>query len=419
MELSLSIIILAAIPLFLGLILLELRADYKKKTGFYRFNDAINSLQLGIMSRVTNVLLALIPFSFYVYFYQNFRLFELSYDSYLVWFLALVGYDLAYYWIHRFSHTVNIMWGSHVVHHSSEEYNLTTALRQTSTPAIFAWIIVSPLALLGIPPDMLVISASLNLVYQFWVHTRHIDKMPIWYEAIFVTPSHHRVHHALNKDYSDKNFAGIFILWDKLFGTFQTEKVDTPVVFGISSQLASWNPIKANFQVYANLWQDFKVTKGMKSKLKVWLSPPSWRSLEAKHLNIRRYVTSKNITKYETKLTTGQGFYILIQHVFNIILVFVWLINLSLFSTLQLLLGGIFGIFSLYVISTLQECKTYALLLEVLRLVFTSILLWILIPYEWIGKVISLSFCLLSLILLFGFYYKQDTHRNMSKTINR
>lgn len=395
-----NIIIMIAIPFFLFLIGLELWVDHRRKTGFYRFNDAINSLQLGILSRISGVLLGLIPFTFYVYFYQNWHFFEISLSNYLAWFLAFVAYDLVYYWVHRLSHTVNVMWGSHVVHHSSEEYNLTTALRQTSTPAIFAWVISAPLAFIGVPPEMLVACASLNLVYQFWVHTRHIDKMPAWYEAVFVTPSHHRVHHALNRDYIDKNYAGVLILWDKIFGSFQAEKEDTPVVFGISSQLGSWDPIKANFRVYVNLWQDFKVTKGLKNKLKVWLSPPSWRSLEAKKLVPRRYITTKNMVKFDIELTGGQKSYVLFQHVSVIIMTLIWLLSLTSFSTGFLVGTCLFAIFSLFAISALQENKSYAQIIEGLRILISSGLIWNLSPHPTIGIAIGLVYGVFSFALL-------------------
>ena len=395
---------MVAIPFFLLLIGLELWLDHKRKTGFYRFNDAITSLQLGILSRVSGVLIGLIPFTFYVYFYQNWKLFDVSTSSYLAWLLAFIAYDLVYYWVHRLSHTINIMWGSHVVHHSSEEYNLTTALRQTSTPAVFAWVISAPLAFIGVPPEMLVTCASLNLVYQFWVHTRHIKKMPAWYEAVFVTPSHHRVHHALNRDYIDKNYAGVLILWDKLFGSFQQEKEDTPVVFGISSQLASWNPLKANYRAYVNLWKDFKVTKGVKNKLKVWLSPPSWRSLEAKEVEPRRYCTSKNLVKYNTIMTGGQRVYVLFQHISTIVLTLIWLLKLPALSIYLLLLTCGFAIFSLVSISNLQENKAYAVTLETLRLGTFCGIIWFLIPAQEIALTIGTLYVGVSFLLLHSKY---------------
>ena len=386
-----STLILIAIPFFLFLIVFELVVDRRRKTGFYRFNDAISSLQLGVLSRVTRILYSLIPFSFYVYFYHNWRWFDWPETSFWLWLFAFIGYDLVYYWIHRLSHRINIMWASHVVHHSSEEYNLTTALRQTSTPAVFAWIVVAPLAILGVPPSVVAVCAALNLLYQFWVHTRHIDKMPSWFEAIFVTPSHHRVHHALNRDYIDKNFAGVFILWDVLFASFQAEKSDTPVVFGISSQLANCNPIAANVQVYLSLYQDSVVTRGWRNKIKVWLSPPSWRSEQAKQQVPRSYVTTKTMKKYDPVLTNGQKSYLLVQHIMTLILTFSWLLSLANFSTAFLLLGCAFAIYNLYVIGELQQTRPLAISLETLRLLLLALVLWSLMP----ATIWSLTFALI------------------------
>jgi sterol desaturase/sphingolipid hydroxylase (fatty acid hydroxylase superfamily) len=388
--------------MFLILIAIEITLDVKRKTGYYRLNDAISSMQLGILSRVSGVLIGLIPFTFYVFFYQNFRLFDLPQEHYLVWALAFIGYDLVYYWVHRLSHRINIMWGSHVVHHSSEEYNLTTALRQTSTPAIFAWIIVSPLAIFGVAPELLVASASLNLVYQFWVHTRHVKKMPAWFEAVFVTPSHHRVHHALNRDYIDKNFAGVLILWDKIFGSFQEEKDDTPVVFGISSQLGSWNPIWANFQVYLNLFQDAKVTSGFFNKLKVLLSPPSYRSEEAKQQNPRKYITTKSMVKYEVSLNKGQQGYLLFQHIAILAMTFGWLLSLKSFDLAMLVSTCLFGIYTLFTISTLQENRAFSFVLEFVRLAITGVLLSYFLPSEFLY--LTLAYSMLSAVWLYLAY---------------
>lgn len=402
--------------MFLVLIAIEMAVDAKRKTGYYRLNDAINSMQLGILSRVSGVLIGLIPFTFYVYFYQNFRLFDLPQEHYLVWALAFIGYDLVYYWVHRLSHRINIMWGSHVVHHSSEEYNLTTALRQTSTPAIFAWMIVAPLAFLGVSPELLLASASLNLVYQFWVHTRHVKKMPAWFEAIFVTPSHHRVHHALNRDYIDKNFAGVLILWDKLFGSFQEEKDDTPVVFGISSQLASWNPIWANVQVYSNLFKDAKVTPGIKNKLKVLLSPPSYRSEEAKKYNPRKYVTTKSLVKYDVNLNKGQQGYLLFQHFAILAMTFGWLLSLKQFDFTLLISTCLFAIYTLFTVSTLQENRAFAFVLELVRLTLTGVLLWYFLPVNFVY--LALGYILLSAIWLYLAYGLSNDREVVSTELN-
>ncbi len=158
--------------------------------------------------------------------------------------MAFVVYDFCYYWLHRLGHERNILWAAHSVHHQSEEYNLSTALRQTSTGFLLSWIFYLPLAVLGVPLAVFITVAALNLLYQFWVHTRHIPKLG-WYEGFFVTPSNHRAHHAQNPLYMDRNYGGVFILWDRLFGTFQQEDDAEPPVFGVTRPLASWNPLWA------------------------------------------------------------------------------------------------------------------------------------------------------------------------------
>ena len=270
-------LIIYAIPLFFAFILLELWLDWRKQKLTYRFNDALNSLNLGMMSQITAVALKTIQISFYVLIYQNISPIQLGLDSMWVWAFAFIAYDFSYYWFHRMSHEINVLWAGHVVHHQSEEYNLTTALRQTSG-GFFGFMFYLPMALIGIDPYMLVTVGSLNLIYQFWVHTRHIKRMPAWYEAIFVTPSHHRVHHAQNPLYMNKNHGGVFILWDKWFGTFQAELDNEPVIFGITKPLASWNPIWANIDTYWALAKDSWRTERWQDKIAVWFKKTGWRA---------------------------------------------------------------------------------------------------------------------------------------------
>jgi len=208
-------IILYAIPIFFLLIAIELITERVRGTDYYRVNDSLTSLATGIINQIVNVSKRLIPFTLYVLVEQQFAIFQLG-ESWIVWAFAFVLYDFCYYWNHRMGHEVNILWASHVVHHSSEEYNLTTALRQTGT-GFLGIIFYLPLAVLGFDPVMILSVGALNLVYQFWVHTRHIGKLG-FLEKIFVTPSNHRAHHAQNSVYIDRNYGGVFILWDRLFG---------------------------------------------------------------------------------------------------------------------------------------------------------------------------------------------------------
>ena len=208
----------------------------------------------------------------YAWVYE-YRLFEPSTVG--AWVLGMLGVDFTYYWYHRFCHRVNFAWGTHVVHHQSEEYNLAVALRQSWFGKFFHWIFDLPLALLGVPPAIYATAWSINLLYQFWIHTRAIGKLgPV--EWIFNTPSHHRVHHGCNARYLDSNYAGILIIWDRMFGSFKPEQ-DEPV-YGTVKPLASWNPLWANVQYFFHLASEARATPRAWDKLKVWFAPPEWRS---------------------------------------------------------------------------------------------------------------------------------------------
>ena len=197
-------------------------------------------------------------------------------SHWFTWVLATVLYDFCYYWLHRMGHERTILWAAHVAHHQSEDYNLTTALRQTSTGFLLGWIFYIPMYLVGIPAEVVVTVGSINLIYQFWVHTEHVPKLG-WYEWLFVTPSNHRVHHAQNDIYLDRNYGGLFIIWDRLFGTFREEQDDEPVVFGIRGPLHSWNPVRALTHIYVDMARDSWAASRWQDKLKVWVARTGWR----------------------------------------------------------------------------------------------------------------------------------------------
>lgn len=364
-------IIIMAIPLFLLLIVIELVVDHYRGTKYYRFNDFISSLNIGIFSRITGILKSATAFSVYYLLYQHYALFNLE-PSIALWIFVFVGYDLAYYWSHRFNHRISVMWGSHVVHHSGEEYNLTTALRQSGSISLFGWAAYLPLALLGVSPEMVLACGSLNLIYQFWVHTRHIDKMPSWFETIFVTPSHHRVHHALNRDYIDKNYAGVFIVWDKIFNSFQEEKPEIDIVYGVSHQLKSWNPVWANFQVYRDLLVDSFHTKNWSDKFLVWFKPPGWRPNDVNMSYPRKWVTTKTLKKYDVEVSPKTKLYLLAQFIIFLGLVVIFLVASPSFSVPTNVTLCLVATINLWGFSTIQERKIWATLVEYLRLFVTS-----------------------------------------------
>jgi len=231
---------------------------------------------------------------------------QLSAGAWWVWVAALIGYDFCYYWLHRAGHRVAGLWAAHVVHHQSEDYNLSTALRQTSTGFLFSWIFFLPLAVLGVPPLVFGIVALVDLLYQYWVHTQQIGKLG-WFDRWFCAPSNHRVHHAVNDRYLDKNYGGILIVWDRLFGTFAPEDDREPCVYGTRAPLQSWNPVWANVQVYRELAQDSRRTKSWADKAKVWLKPPGWRPADVAAQWPRPAFDIKRRRRYDPPITEQAG----------------------------------------------------------------------------------------------------------------
>ena len=276
-----SIIITLAVPAFFVLIFIELIYGLVAGKNNYRLNDSFTSISLGLISRYIPLLgLGLQGAAFaYVAQYYNLKLFSSS--SLWVWIFAFFLYDFCYYWMHRLHHEVKVLWATHVVHHHGEEFNLSTALRQTSTGFLWKWIFYLPIFIVGIPPEVFVTVAGINLVYQFWVHTEHIPKLG-WYEYVFVSPSNHRIHHAQNKHYVDANYGGVFIFWDRLFGTYKEELDELKPIYGTAKPLRSWNPFKANLDIFVEMIKDSTRTKSIKNKIKVWFSRPNWRPDDVK-----------------------------------------------------------------------------------------------------------------------------------------
>jgi sterol desaturase/sphingolipid hydroxylase (fatty acid hydroxylase superfamily) len=304
-----------AAPVFLILIAVEFIADRSKRTRYYSLADAINSLSCGIVSTGSRVFFAFIALGVYTWLYDHAAPIHLSTHRWSAWIFAFLLYDLCYYWEHRFGHTINLFWASHVVHHQSEEFNLTTALRQSGTDSFFGWIPFAPMALCGVPIGMYLIVAVIQLFYQFWPHTRVIGKLGAL-DRWIQTPSNHRVHHAQNDVYLDKNYVGVFLIWDHIFGSYQEEIDEEPCLFGIRGQLNSWNPVWANFHYYWAMAKDSWYTRSWMDKLKVWFMNPGWRPADvAARFPKRPYDPRVDFVKFDPPRNVALSAYGLAQFI--------------------------------------------------------------------------------------------------------
>ncbi len=305
---SFQVIVLAT-PVFFLLMGLEFAwglAREKRGTGrnTYRLNDSINSVSLGVLSQLGGVFSKLFTVGIYAGVYSTVALYP-NPEFWNTWYgavLALVFYDFCYYWLHRGGHEIGVLWAAHVVHHQSQDYNLSTALRQTSSGFLFGWIFYLPMALAGVPPVLFGIVALVDLLYQFWVHTEQIGKLG-WFDRVFCSPSNHRVHHAVNDGYLDKNYGGILILWDRLFGSFKEEGVKC--VYGTRGQLNSWDPIWANAEVYWALAKDSWHAGSWADKLRVWVKPPGWRPADVASRFPKPQFELARVTKFDPVLSRG------------------------------------------------------------------------------------------------------------------
>ena len=263
-----------AIPFFILTVIIEVILTVKVKLEEYDFKDSSTSILMGLGNVFLGIIAKAMVLGVFLFLYK-YRIFTVSF-AWWSWILLLFVEDFTYYWFHRISHESRLFWASHVVHHSSKKYNLSTALRQTWSGGFYTFIFWLPLVLIGFHPVMVLVQMSISLIYQYWIHTELIKKMPKWFEAVFNTPSHHRVHHATNPQYLDRNHAGIFIIWDCFFGTFEPE-VEKPV-YGLVKNIETYNPLKIAFIEWYQMFVDFFTSKtSILNKFKYFIKPPGWK----------------------------------------------------------------------------------------------------------------------------------------------
>lgn len=357
-------------PVFFLLIFVELMIGMRRGRNGYRINDSINSLSLGILSQVSGVFMRLLRIGIYAWLVEHVALFHLPADSLWVWVSGLLLYDFCYYWLHRMGHEVNLLWAAHVVHHQSEQYNLSTALRQTSSGALLGWVFYLPMAVLGYPLEVFVVVGLIDLLYQFWVHTEQIGKLG-WFDRVFVSPSNHRVHHAVNDIYLDKNYGGILILWDRLFGTFIEERDDVTIVYGTRSPLRSWNPLWANLEVYKAVWADAWRARRWRDKLAIWFKPPGWKPEDvAQRFPSRPFDLGRPL--YDPQLKRGAQLYCLAQFVVVLLVTTHFLTGYNAMSSVQLAAYALWLGGSLWLVGGMLEGRRAHVVGEAVRLALTA-----------------------------------------------
>jgi sterol desaturase/sphingolipid hydroxylase (fatty acid hydroxylase superfamily) len=402
-----------AIPGFLVLILIEWFFSSRKKVTVYNVFDTVSSLSSGMTNSIKDVLGLSVIIISYSWFYEQLAIFQIQ-TTWITVVIAFICLDFAGYWSHRFEHSINLFWNRHIIHHSSEEFNLACALRQNISAifAIFTFLLI-PAALLGVPPKVIGIVAPLHLFAQFWYHTRLIDKMGIL-EYILVTPSHHRVHHAINDQYIDKNFSQIFIIWDKLFGTFQAELEEEPPVYGVKKQLNTWNPILINFSHLWGMLQDAWRTKSFVDKLKIFFMPTGWRPQDVMDKYPIAYVDQPHqMIKYSSNESTLLKIWSIVQFIITISLMIHLFSQIDQYALVWLIMYGLFLMLNIYSYTSIMDMTKHALFVDTLKIVLiisVGIYLgsWYNIPLWLMALYSGLSFAINSYFIFLEFRWHTD-----------
>ncbi len=357
-----------AIPVFLLLIGIEAFVSWRRGLKINRGVDMISSLSSGMTNIIKDVLGLSIAIVSYTWLVDKIALFDLR-PVWYVYVLAFIAKDFAGYWIHRMEHSVNLFWNRHIIHHSSEEFNLSCALRQSISEVFsFVGLFLLPAAVIGVPAQVIAVIAPVQLFAQFWYHTRLIDKMG-WLEYVIVTPSHHRVHHAINAEYIDRNFSQIFIIWDKLFGTFQPELKDVPPVYGVKRPLHTWNPILISVRHLGLLIRDAWRTQNIRDKIRIWFMPTGWRPADVKdQFPVESVEDVFQMNKYDTRIPDRWLLWSWCQYAVLLMMTLYLFFRFAEIGFPGVLIFGLFLFVSIFSLTATLDRAPYAVWAEGLRL---------------------------------------------------
>lgn len=393
--------IVLSIPIFFILIGVELIIERITHKELYRLPDAIANLSCGTTSQLSGLFLRIFAIGIYQLLFENFALFTLE-KNWLYWVVLFLLVDFAYYWAHRMSHEINLFWGGHVVHHQSEEYNLSVALRQSSLQVVWTFAFNLPIAFLGFETLDFALISAFNTLYQFWIHTETIGKMG-WFEYVFNTPSHHRVHHGRDPKYIDKNHAGSLIIWDKMFGTFQAEE-EKPT-YGITKPLNSWNAAYANISHYVEMGKDLKRIPSLTDKVKYLFKKPGWLPAYLGGYRAAPPIDKQAYKKYDTPAPMMLNLYVLFQYTLCLIGTALFLFNAGVFSLGEKAIISL--LISIVVVNSgvLFEQRSWARYSEWIRIVvYPALLIVISFLNEWSAwlYVLAISYFIISSIWFYA-----------------
>lgn len=364
---------LLVIPFFFIAMGIEWLYAYSRQKDWYRLNDSMNNLVIGLGQQLWSLLSKAFLLGVYLVFYDNYSFFQIP-ATWWSFILCLIVFDFFFYWAHRWGHQVNIFWAAHSVHHQSEEYNLSVALRQSWFHNILAFVIFLPIPLMGFDPKIFGAAAIVHTLYQFPIHTKAIGKLHPWIEYWFNTPSHHRVHHAINPKYIDKNHAGVFMIWDRLFGTFKEEEADDKIYYGITTQLKSWNPVWANTHYFVEMFQKAKAMKWA-DKFKVIFAAPGWMPA---YLGGKLPVPDPNKTgviKYNADTNLFFKVYVVIQYFIMLAGAMMYMIHFKEMSLFYKTVFFLLILITMLISGAIFENKRWVIVAEYARLALVMIAL--------------------------------------------
>ena len=382
-------LIVLSIPIFFVLISAEAIYDYFTGRRYYRLNDALANISCGIFEQITGLFMKVFTVALYLLVYEHFA--QFSVPTSWPWLIVMfVGIDLCYYWAHRHSHTINLFWTGHVVHHQSEDYNLSVALRQGALQKVFTAAYYLPMAILGFDPEWFLAVNAIQTLYQFWIHTELVNKMGV-FGFVFNTPSHHRVHHGRDPKYIDKNHGGTLIIWDRIFGTFQAEE-EKPT-YGITTPLTTFDPVGAHLDPWRNLGSDLKRTPGFLNKIKLLFAKPGWLPAEVGGFRPPKPVDKTAYRKFDVEVPLGLNYYLFIQYLITLAGTAVYLFTASKLPDAWRIAFAVALLYSIMLHGLLHSGRRWAVWAEVVRWLGLSVMA-VLMSYLasaplWLGGVVG------------------------------